>query len=235
MTERFSQPLSARTENAGVCDLWQKDALRGQFMRTCIALALVLTLLVSGASAENPYVSDWVTTYNGDAQAQGLDSLDAARFEYDADEGVYALMLDENTVLMLGLNEGDLYVCGLQALKDDQRSAPMMACALAATAENLSYEQTLALFTKLLEDVAKKGGTAYEEKNSWYLMAAVHTDEEGTYLAVAFYSVTAFLNLNGEETPDEDQPGNIWEGLEPDGDSPAPTDTPKLTEGHYKI
>ena len=204
-------------------------------MKKTVVLLLMFALVTGVVCADNPYLSDWVTTYNAHASAHGLDTLDAALFEYDDEEGIYAATLDDNTALVLGLNGENIYICGLQALESDERSVSIMTCALAAASGDIDYDKAFGLFTKLFAKLEKSGDRAYDMQGSWYLMASIETDEDGTFLAAAFYSMDAFLNLNGPNSPDDTLPGNIWDGLEPDADEPASKATPKPQEGHYRI
>ena len=208
-------------------------------MKKIAVLLLALALITFAACAENPYLSDWIAAYNAHAAKNDLEELRASGFEYDANEGAYYADIDPNTSLILGFNGDAVYVCGLQALVSDQRSAPIMACALAASSGDIGYDAALSAFTKLFDGLTKDGDIAYDMQGSWYLMAAIETDEDGTFLAAAFYSMDSFINAgsaDGTDGADDGLPGNIWEGLEPDEETPAaPRSTPKPKEGHYKI
>ena len=200
-------------------------------MKKATVLALILVLVLGSAFAENPYLTDWVSTYNALAGKNGLPGFDAAAFQYMPEEGYFAVMPDEDTTFMLGFADGgNISVCALQALEGDERIAPVLACALAASAENIRFESALELFKKLLNRLGNSKSFEFEVQDGWYLVATSETEEGKTYVMAAFTSASA-----ADSAAEDTMPGNIWDGFEPDEKEPAPKATPKPKEGRYKI
>ncbi|MBQ6645548.1 MAG: hypothetical protein IJM56_02590 [Clostridia bacterium] len=200
-------------------------------MKKLLAALLAASLLLCGASAENPYFFDWVGAFNILADAKGLATFTTDAFEYESEDGYFAAMLDESTIFMLGFADGgEVSVCALQAQQGDERVAPLLACALAVTAENVSYETALELFEKLLIKLDGGGEMTYDVQDGWYLIAAAQSDLNGRYVVTAFSATGDFDSFS-----DDAMPGDIWEGLDPEGELPAPSATEAPQEGHYKI
>lgn len=200
-------------------------------MKKILAGVVAVMLLIIGASAENPYFIDWMGAFNALAEAKGLKTFTADEFEYESEDGYFAAMLDSETIFMLGFADGgEVSVCALQARQGDERVAPLLACALAVTAENMSYEKALEMFKQLLSKLEGSLEMAFDVQDGWYLIAATQSDADGKYTVTAFSATGEFDGVSGDSMP-----GNIWEGLEPDGDAPAPKATEKPREGHYKI
>ena len=199
-------------------------------MKKTFAVALALLMVMSAALAENPYLSDWVSAYNVQAKEHGQAALDANDFAEVPGEGYSGVALDDKTVFMLGFTDnGSIYLCAIQARQGDARTAPMLACALCASAEDISYDKALQLFTGLLDKLDKGETEALEIQGNWYLIAGIESSEGGSDVVAAF----SYVGIG--DIAEDTEPGSIWDGLDPKGEEPTPKSTPKLEEGHYKI
>ena len=228
-------------------------------MKKTLSFVLAACLLLSGMGAlgDDGAVEAWLNVYNELASLHGIKPIPAGEFEYDADEGCWDAMPDDDTLLVLYLKDsGEPYLCALHSKAENESLLTVATCALAACDEKLGFEGALVILSSFLSRLNEEGNEYATSSNGWYFTGVNSSDGDKNSIVLGFVRLdfdsadasgedgnkdgSEDGNDSGNEGGDDDLPDGIWDGLEPDGgdeqpgpeQKPLPTEKPR--EGHYK-
>ena len=203
-------------------------------MKKLFCLVLACALLF-GCTAED-LISEWVASYNLLAVTHGLEELNADDFLYDSQDELgdyYVYSPDEDTTVMLCMNDdGTANLVSMEALKNDTRLAPMLACAMTVSNDMATYDEALSSIQSILIAIALKqsdSGVLF----GWYYMGYSLEEDGQTYLLIGFSDI-GFEDDEPVDAGSEDAPETPEIPQNPEMPIPTPG-IEKKDEKLYKI